>query len=367
MNIKEVVDNFSEGQAVKVAGRVKFIRTFGKLSFIKIEDLDGVIQIGLQGKQILPEAWDIISVDGTTGFTKTKEPTIWTTSYELIAKCQGDKAEKFHGLQDKGLIYFTRCMGLISNMELVRVLLTRSQIVSKIRRFLEGKKFIEIETPVLSKQATGATAKPFITHCDSLGNDMYLRIATEIGLKKAIISGFERVFEIGKIFRNEGIDHTHNPEFTSIEIYQSYAGLKDMSILFAEIIENITGNKVDIPWFEYDELVAKHGIEFDDKLQQLCFVTGQPIEQTPLCKMRVDGKADRFEVYAEGFELANAYNEINTYEEQSGRMKDGEDDGLLEALKYGMPPTGGMGIGIDRLIMYLTNTKSIKDIIFLPL
>jgi lysyl-tRNA synthetase class 2 len=201
---------------------------------------------------------------------------------------------------------------------------------------------------------------------NSLKKDMYLRIATEIPLKKALIGGFERVYEIGKIFRNEGIDKTHNPEFTSIELYQSYSGLNDMKNLFLEILELFGIKNSDIPVFEYDDLIEKYGEDFDEHLQDLCFVVGQPIEQTPLCKMRSDGKADRFEVFANGYEIANAYNEINDWKEQEKRFDGTEDDGLIEAMKYGMPPTGGMGIGIDRLLMYLTNTNFIRDVIMFP-
>jgi lysyl-tRNA synthetase class 2 len=359
MNIEAVVSSFSPDINVQVSGRVKLVRSFGKLSFLTLEDATGKIQIGIRGKVVLPDLWDIISVNGTTGFTKTGERTIWTTSYELVAKCEGNISNKYQGVVDKGLIYNNRCLSLISNPDLLKILIKRSQIVQEIRTLLYSKGFIEIETPILSVSPTGASAEPFVTYHNSDKSNKYLRIATEVSLKKALISGVEKVFEIGKIFRNEGSDWKHHPEFTSIEIYQAYAGLKEMKQLVCEIV-----GKNDIPSIEYDELVKKYGEDFDEHLQELCFVEGQPIEQTPLCKKRLDGKAERFELFANGFEIANAFNEINTFKEQAERVKEGEDDGLLNALKFGMPPTGGVGIGIDRLLMYKLGVKNIKDIIF---
>lgn len=369
-NINQLKQTFDQNleKHVTVRGRVRFVRSFGKLSFVAIQGDESWIQIGFRGiaEDNLPRLWDIIQVSGTTGYTKKGEATVWATEYDLIAKCEGDRPEKYLGIKDTGQALRHRYVDMISDPDLVSRLLTRSRIVSKIRRFLEDRNYFEVETPVLSNAPTGADAKPFITHHNALSRDLYLRIATETSLKKLIVGGIDRVFEIGKIFRNEGVDKTHNPEFTSIELYQAYANLEDMMQLFKDLLVEL-GLTVDIPVYEYDEIVSKYGEDFDEQLQEICFVTGQPIEQTPLCKVRADGKADRFEVYAGGFEIANAFNEINTYAEQSQRIKPGEDDGLLDALKYGMPPTGGMGIGIDRLVMYIVKTNDIRDVIAFPI
>lgn len=352
------------GQEVVVAGRVRLSRSFGKLSFLTINDHEASIQIGLKGKMKLPQQWDIIKVKGTTGFTKTNELTIWAEGFETVAVCEGNVASKYDGIEDRGILYNNRHLGLLANPEDLEILVKRSQMVFNIRKFLNDKRFIEIETPVLARNPSGATAKPFETHHFATGENRYLRIATELNLKKALICGLERVYEIGKIFRNEGEDWKHNPEFTSIELYQAYAGLPEMKALFLDLLQELTGLRYDAPTFEYDELVAKYGEDFDEHLKDLCFVVGQPIEQTPLCKARPDGKAERFEVYANGYEIANAYNEINTFVEQSARME--ENDDFLNAMKYGMPPTGGIGIGIDRLAMYLLRSDNIKNVIFFP-
>jgi len=349
MNINSVKNNFREGiENVTVAGRVKFARSFGKLSFVVISDQDNTIQLGFKTKLKLPNMWDIVSATGTTGFTQKGEPTIWCDNFTTVAECKGNVPEKYHGIEDKSVIYSRR-----------------SRIVAEIRKLLNDENFIEIETPILTGQPTGAAAKPFVTHHNAENEDKYLRIATEVHLKMALIGGIERVYEIGKIFRNEGVDRTHNPEFTSIEIYQSYANLNTMKTLFLYLISKLFGT-VEYDSFEYDEVVAKYGEDFDNHLNNLTFVTGQPIEQTPLCKRREDGKADRFEVYWRGMEIANAYNEINCYTEQAERVAEGDDGGLLEALKYGMPPTGGIGIGIDRLVMILTDSEHIHDVIMFP-
>lgn len=365
--ILEILNNFSErqGEVVTVTGRVRLARSFGKLSFLTIRDRDASIQIGLRGKMELPDLWDIIKVTGTTGYTQKGEPTVWSESFEIMASCEGEIASKHEGVEDRGTIKKRRHFWLLANPEDLRPLVQRSIIVSKVRQFLNNMGYLEIETPILASQPSGATAKPFVTHQESTDADKYLRIATEICLKKAIICGIDRVYEIGKIFRNEGVDWKHNPEFTSVELYQSYASLADMKKLFIDLLNFVGGNASDIPTYEYDDLVAKYGEDFDSHLKDLCFVTGQPLDQTPLCKARADGKAERFEVFGNGFEIANAYNEINTYDEQSQRLE-GDHDGLLDALKYGMPPTAGMGIGIDRLCMFILGVNNINDVLFFP-
>lgn len=366
MNIASTVANFAEGQQVTVCGRVRFIRSFGKLAFLRIADSECEIQIGLKGKHVLPDHWDFIQASGITGLTKLGERTVWVENYTVLAKCHRSPSDKYHGMADKGELYRKRYLDCLSNPESLKLLIERSKIVSAIRRFFEDRGFLEIETPILSCAATGAAAEPFKTHHKAKDREMFLRIATEISLKKAIISGMEKVFEIGKIFRNEGEDWKHNPEFTSIEAYQAFASLDDMKHLFADLIDHLTGTYPEIPSYDYSALVEKHGKDFDSNLDNLCYVEGHPIEESPLCKKRDDGKADRFEVFARGYEIANAFNEINTHEEQASRIKPGEDDGLLDALTYGMPPCGGIGIGIDRLVMFLTNSKHIKDVIFFP-
>ncbi len=382
MNIKNTRDNFVVGQEAEIKGRVTAVRTFGKLSFIVVEDRDSHIQVVLQGKEGIPSNWDIIRAKGLMKPTQKGELSIWVDSVEVIAKCDGDLPNKWEGFTDKEIRYSKRHLDLIDSRQSREIFVARSNIISIIRTELNHDGFIELETPVLGLTASGADAKPFITKHNALDREMHLRIATEVALKKAIIGGMERVFEAGRIFRNEGIDQTHNPEFTSIEIYQAYAGLDEMKELFSKLMstfavefgsssfsENDWNNIITpngIPIFEYDDLVSKYGENFDKHLQDLCFVTGQPLEQTPLCKARADGKADRFEVYAKGMELANAYNELTDANEQAKRLNGANDDGLVEAMRYGMPPTGGIGIGIDRLVMYLLNIDSIREVILFP-
>lgn len=366
MNIADINNSFSEGQNVELCGRVRSIRSFGKLSFLILQDFESKIQVGLRSKQV-PQTWDIIRVKGTTGFTKTRERTVWTDGVEILARCEGDLPSKWEGHGFKNLAYQNRHVDLIYNQNHAIVLAERSRILFQIRQFLNNRDFVEIETPILSSSPTGANAKPFETWHNVLGQTLYMRIATEVALKKALISGVERVYEIGKIFRNEGIDRTHSPEFTSIEIYQAYSGLLEMKQLFLDIVGCFVSGPVSYNEYEHDDLVRKYGEDYDSHLKELTFVYGQPAEDTPLCKRREDGKASRFEVFVNGFEVANAFDEINTYDEQSRHIQQGKDDGLLDALKYGMPPTGGIGIGIDRLIMYLTGAESIRDVIFFPI
>jgi lysyl-tRNA synthetase class 2 len=366
MNIEKYNLNFEEGQLVDVAGRVTLIRSFGKLTFLTLQENEYTIQIGLRGKMILPQHWDIIKVKGEMRYTKTGEPTIWSDSYELIAKCENNIPNKVDGLLDKGQIYEDRCAYFISQKEEMKTIMRRSKYISDIRLLLYNERYTEIETPILSNSPTGANATPFKTHYNAKSEDRFLRIATETSLKKAIICGVDRVYEIGKIFRNEGVDWSHNPEFTSIEIYTAYENLQYSKKLFLDILSTLKNyEETEYDEFEYDDLLNKYGEDFDKHLQKLTFVYGQPIEQTPLCKQRADGKADRFEVFANGYELANAYNEIVDAKEQESRMNIGEDDGLIHAMRYGMPQTTGIGIGIDRLIMYLENKNNIKDTIFI--
>lgn len=362
------------GHEVTIEGRVLNIRCLGKISFLLLSDITGSIQVCLRSK-ILPSNWDIIRVTGVLNPSKTGEITVWTHEFQLIAHCEGSVPEKYHGLTDKEIIYSKRYVDIIGNEESRKIFSSRPKALWIIRRELNQFGYLEIETPILLSEASGANAQPFVTRHNTYGKDMALRIATEVNLKKAIISGFPKVFELGKVFRNEGVSIRHSPEFTSIEIYAAHETVEAMLHLFTYLADSIAyelglarlpRDLIEIPRFEYDELVSKYGEDFDQHLQDLTFVTGHPIEQTPFCKTRPDGKSDRFEVYWKGMEIAEIYNEINDWREQEARLNGREDDGLVEAMKYGMPPTAGMGIGIDRLLMCLFNQESIRDVIMFP-
>lgn len=377
-------------QKTEIWGRVVFIRSFGSLTFIVMRDAFAEVQVGIRGKIDPPQMWSIVKVSGITGKTQKGEFTVWTDSYETLAVCSGDIPSKFHGINDPEAIHHNRSAYLIANPDKAQILFHRSRIIQNIRDFFYCLDYHEVETPVLNDKPSGATANPFKTYHKSEGKEKYLRIATEIPLKMAIVAGYERVFEIGKIFRNEGLDRTHRPEFTSIELYETCSDIHNMMHRFKELIDclmrrtkertndenlllrcsEIQKQIIDMPVFEYDFVVSKYGEDFDKHLQELCFVTGQPIEQTPLCKKREDGKADRFEVFANGFEIANAFQEINTAEEQEERFnlieKELRNENFLNALKYGMPKTAGMGIGIDRLLMYILNIEHIRDVQLFP-
>ena len=363
-------NHLGDDEFVQVVGRVVFVRTFGKLTFVVIRDAADSIQVGLRGKMDPPPMWSIISVHGTTGKTKKGEHTVWAEEYTLLAECNGGRPDKYHGIENPEYIHHKRYAHLIANPDQSHNLMMRSRIIREIRRRLEDvHAFMEVETPLLSDRPTGANAQPFVTHHNAENRDKYLRIALEVPLKKAIIAGFPSVFEIGRVFRNEGVDRTHRPEFTMVEMYKSNGAIEDMRDLFIDLIHHLTGKCPDMPTYEYDDLVAKYGEDFDEHMQELCFVVGQPLEQTPLCKARPDGKADRFEVFGRGFEIANAFQEVHTADEQRERFEgkpEGADDGLIEALEYGMPPTSGMGIGIDRLVMYLLKIDNVRDAILFP-
>lgn len=361
MNIQNIISNFNENVSVHLAGRVKRIRTLSKnLNFVVLEENNVKIQLGFRNNN-LPKPFDIISVFGVTGYSQTGEKTVWVSSFEIEATNKGE-LPSFKGLSDGKLKTEKRFLDVLTNQNLRNNLFFRSELIKKLRQFLWDKNYIEIETPVLSNVPSGAISEPFVTKFNALNQNYYLRIATEIALKKAIVAGAERVFEIGKIFRNEGIDKTHNPEFSSIELYQSYASLDDMKNLIIEFLGLFGINNFES--FEYDEIVSKFGEDFDKQLKTPTFITGQPIEQTPLCSRRQDGKAHRFELFINGFEVANAYQELVDFKEQAERLE--QDDGLIEALKYGCPKLAGMGIGIERLIMALQNEENIANVIWFP-
>jgi lysyl-tRNA synthetase class 2 len=433
-----------EGKTAVVAGRVLAIRAMGKLNFFHIQDWTGKIQIAVQ-KNVVDEATfrifkfldtgDLVRCEGRLFKTRMGEITVDVAAggLKLLTKSLLPLPEKWHGLQDPEIRYRRRYLDLIATPHTLDTFLKRARAISMIRKFLDGRGYVEVETPVMLSIPGGATARPFVTHHNALGIDLYMRIALEIPLKKLMVGGIQKVYEIGRVFRNEGIDTRHNPEFTMLELYHAYGDLSTMmeltETLFAHLARELTGGTVipygegtlDLtpPWprADYTELLKQHagvdpadldalrsklasrGIEtagrskidlidecfgqfVEPNLSSAAFVTGQPIEMTPLCRERADrpGFADRFEAYIAGMEVANAYNELNDPDVQRRRlreqaggagdemMKQGKiDEDFLTALEHGMPPAGGLGIGIDRVVMLLTNQPSIREVILFPL
>jgi lysyl-tRNA synthetase, class II len=427
-----------------IAGRIKFLRLMGKAAFAKIEDESGSTQIYYSKNDLedwftelakLAEVGDIVEVGGYAFVTKTGELTIHVKSMEILTKAVNQLPEKFHGLTDMETRYRQRYLDLIMNREVLDTLKTRSRVVSLVRRFFEDEGFLEVETPMLHPIAGGATARPFITHHNALGEDRYLRIAPELYLKRLIVGGFEAVFEINRSFRNEGIDHTHNPEFTMIEFYRAYKNYEYLmeltERLFGYLIQSLSlPSQIAIGEYEVDftkfckvdyvksltdiggvpaevtkdkesvkAYLKSKGVEFEEKsnygellgelfdnfvekkLINPTFVTGFPVEISPLAKRSEANPeiTDRFELFIAGREIANGFNELNDPVDQYGRFKkqveakaagnveaNDMDEDFVEALKYGMPPTAGQGIGIDRLVMLLTGEESIKDVILFP-
>jgi lysyl-tRNA synthetase class 2 len=430
---------------VKTAGRIMFIRIMGKASFFTIQDQAGQVQAFISKDNVGEEAYtlfktadlgDIVGVEGIIMRTRTGEVSVKVSHYTHIVKALKPLPEKFHGLQDVEERYRRRYVDLIMNESSRHVALTRPRIIREIQRFLDDRGFVEVETSMLNSVLGGATAKPFVTHHNTLNRDFYLRIATELPLKRLLVGGIERVYEIGRLFRNEGMSTRHNPEFTTIEAYQAYADLEDMfelnESLFRHLALTITGD-TKLPWgdvvidvgapfrrvsmvelvkekvgvdftkvltFEeakkladkHDVHVEKHwtGVghilnaffeEFcEEDLIQPTFVYGHPIEISPLAKKSKDPRyTERFELFIKANELANAFTELNDpidqYERFKAQLKARElgdeeanemDEDFVEALEYGMPPAGGIGIGIDRLIMLLTNKTSIREVILFP-
>lgn len=446
----QIIDDFAslEGQKVVVAGRMMSKRGMGKVSFSDLQDRSGTVQIfskiDLLGEEAY-RAWlnldigDLVEVHGEVFRTKRGEISVRSESYRLLAKCLRPLPEKFHGLTDKDTRYRKRYLDLIVNPEVKTSFEKRSRIISAVRSYLNQHDFLEVETPLLNIIAGGASARPFITHHNSLDLDLFLRISPELYLKRLIVGGFERVYELGRNFRNEGMSVRHNPEFTMLELYEAYTDYKGMM----EICENIiadacrtvnageceisfNGQEIDLtPPFRrvsMAELVeAKTGVDFTGDLgleeakavaekaglaeqvtaemgrgdilnllfEELCeaeliqptFVYDYPIEISPLTKKKPEDPrfTERFELFISGMEFANAYSELNDprdqkerFQEQLRRRQAGDDEANLpdqdfvEALEYAMPPTGGLGIGIDRLVMLLTDNSSIRDVLLFP-
>jgi lysyl-tRNA synthetase class 2 len=429
-----------EGQRARCAGRIVLLRDIGKLIFITLRDRTGTIQVGLS-KSLSPDQWplaklldlgDLIGAAGQLGKTKTGELTIWVEEGGLafLSKCLYQPPEKWHGLADVDQRYRQRYVDLWANPEVMERFKARSEIVATVRRFLTARGFLEVETPMMQTIAGGAAARPFITHHNALDIDLYLRIAPELFLKRLLVGGMERVFEINRNFRNEGLDRHHNPEFTMVEVYQAYGNYHVMMDLTEELvcacIEAIgSGTKIQFgenqiefkrPWrrAKYTELLKEFsGCDVDDikairaKARELkiedagmddAVVTNEVFETTVehnlmdptfvidypaiLCPLARPSKADpryaeRFELFVSGMELANAYTELNDpaiqYENFRRQLRGQEesitkmDIDYVDALKYGMPPAGGLGIGIDRLVMLLTGATTIRDVILFPL
>ena len=445
IDIKSSFDTIA-GTGVSVAGRIMSKRIMGKAAFIHILDAKGTIQVYVKRDDIGEEEYarfktfdigDFVGVQGAVFKTRTEEVSIHATALKLLSKSLRPLPEKFHGLKDAETRYRQRFVDLIVNTNVRETFIKRSRIISEIRRYLDNLGFLEVETPVLNTTASGASARPFITHHNSLDIDMYLRIALELRLKMLIVGGLERVYEIGRIFRNEGMDATHNPEFTMMELYQAYTDYKGMMELVEGLIRHlarrvlgttqITFNGVEIDLSKPFEQItmndavkkytgadfmacasdeealelAKHiGLDtenightrgrllaqaFDqfveDRLEQPTFVMDYPVEISPLSKRKpgVEGITERFELFICGAEYCNAFSELNDPIDQRERFiqqalerAKGDDEAMMIdedfclALEYGMPPTGGIGIGIDRLVMLLTGSSTIRDVLLFP-
>ena len=445
-NIKENFDAL-EGSEVSVAGRLMSKRGMGKVSFCDLQDKSGRIQLYARKDEMDEEEYerfkkydigDIVGVHGVVFRTQRGEMSVRVVKVTLLSKSLLPLPEKFHGLTNTELRYRQRYVDLIVNPEVKRNFIIRSKFIKHVRDFMDGRGFMEVETPVLNTISGGATARPFITHHNTLDIDMYMRIATELPLKRLIVGGMDRVYEIGRIFRNEGMDPKHNPEFTTIELYQAYADFNDMMDLFEDLLSSAAqkilgtyqvewqGEKIDLtpgwPRLPMHEAVKQYcGIDFmaitsdeeavaaaksigvelpetadktwgnalyecfdqkvEEKLIQPTFITMHPVDVSPLAKRSPKDPrlTERFELFICHSEMGNAFSELNDpidqrqrfQKEVEARAKGDDEAGMMDedfltALEYGLPPTGGLGIGIDRCVMLLTGSDSIRDVILFP-
>ena len=443
----DIKENFEEmeGKHVSVAGRVMQKRVMGKASFCNILDLSGNIQSYVARDSIGEESYkdfkkldigDIIGIEGEVFKTKTGEISIHASAVKLLSKSLQILPEKFHGLTNTDTRYRQRYVDLIVNPEVRDTFIKRSRIISAVRRYLDGQGFMEVETPMLVANAGGAAARPFETHFNALNEDLKLRISLELYLKRLIVGGLERAYEIGRVFRNEGLDTRHNPEFTLMELYQAYTdynGMMDLTEnLYRHVAQEVLGTTkivykgiemdlgepferitmVDavkkyagVDWNEVEtleqarELAKEHNVEFEERhkkgdilnlffeefveehLLQPTFVMDHPVEISPLTKKKPENPeyVERFEIFMNGWEMANAYSELNDPIDQRERFKAQEellaqgddeanttDEDFMNALEIGMPPTGGIGFGIDRMCMLLTGAEAIRDVLLFP-
>ncbi len=443
----EIKDHFDalENQEVSIAGRMMFKRVMGKASFCNIQDLQGNIQAYVARDEVGEDSYkdfkkydvgDILGIKGRVFKTKTGEISVHAEEIKLLSKSLQILPEKYHGLTDTDLRYRQRYIDLIMNADVKETFIKRSKIISCIRSYLNGQGFLEVETPMLVSNAGGAAARPFETHFNALNEDLKLRISLELYLKRLIVGGMERVYEIGRVFRNEGLDTRHNPEFTLMELYQAYTdyyGMMDLTEnLYRYVAKEVTGSEI-ITYGEYSidlskpferitmvdavkkyadvdfneihstqeakKLADEHHIEYEERHQkgdilslffehyveehliQPTFIMDHPIEISPLTKKKPDNPeyVERFEFFLNGWEMANAYSELNDpidqrerFEEQEKAFAAGDaeanhtDEDFLNALNIGMPPTGGIGFGIDRMVMIMTNSMAIRDVLLFP-
>ena len=441
-SVREQHDALQDGQETdvchRVAGRLAARRGQGKMAFLDLVDRSDRIQLQARVDELGAERMealldldlgDLIGIDGTAFSSRRGELTLRVTDFTLLAKSLRPPPDKHHGLTDVETRYRQRELDLIANEQARELFMTRARVISAIRRYLDGQGFIEVETPILQPLYGGAAARPFTTHHNALDRGLYLRIATELYLKRLIVGGLERVYEIGKQFRNEGVDTTHNPEFTTIEYYEAYADYLDVALRFEELMAFVadqvgydgpidfrspwrretltdaisTRTGIDIrqhtdreslakamsdkglvapetdSWPQLvDELVSKH---VEPTLQQPTLLLDYPVELSPLAKRHREkpGLVERFEAFIGGMEVANAFTELNDPDDQRARFEEQRrlaasgdeeaqpyDEAFVQALEYGMPPTGGIGIGIDRLVMTLTGTNSIREVVLFP-
>ena len=444
MEIKENYDSLEE-QQVTIAGRMMFKRVMGKASFCNVTDLKGNIQAYVARDSIGEDSYkdfkkydvgDILGITGEVFKTKTGEISVHASSVTLLSKSLQILPEKFHGLTDTDMRYRQRYVDLIMNAEVKDTFIKRSKVISSIRRYLDGEGFMEVETPMLVSNAGGAAARPFETHFNALNEDLKLRISLELYLKRLIVGGMERVYEIGRVFRNEGLDTRHNPEFTLMELYQAYTdyhGMMDLTEnLYRYVAKEVTGSLV-LKYGEHEmdlskpferltmveavkkyanvdfndihstedakKLADEHHIEYEDRhgkgdilnlffeeyvedhLIQPTFIMDHPVEISPLTKKKPENPeyVERFEFFINGWEMANAYSELNDPIDQRARFEAQEkllaagdeeanhtDEDFLNALCIGMPPTGGIGFGIDRMVMMMTDSPAIRDVLLFP-